>query len=172
MRSVEMRRHTMRVKPGRHLSQAGVDLARRTGNQMGPFDRVLTSTVARAYETAIAMGFAVDQQDDRLRSFGVIVDAEIAWDAGFAAWSHAVSAGRAAARFAHRQATLLRELAASLPEGGRALVITHGGFVEAAAIASLPHAEPAAWGAVCDYCEGAVFQFDGNQVIAVDVVRV
>ncbi|MDQ2741632.1 MAG: hypothetical protein M3Z66_04960, partial [Chloroflexota bacterium] len=60
----------MRVKPGRHLSQAGVDLARRTGNQMGPFDRVITSTVARAYETAIAMGFAVDQQDDRLRSFG------------------------------------------------------------------------------------------------------
>lgn len=172
MRSVEMRRHTMRVKPGRHLSQAGVDLARRTGNQMGPFDRVLTSTVARAYETAIAMGFAVNQQDDRLRSFGVIVDAEIAWDAGFAAWSHAVSQGRAAARFAHRQATLLGELAASLPEGGRALVITHGGFVETAAVASLPHADHAAWGAVCDYCEGAVFHVESHQVIAVDVIRV
>jgi len=172
MRTVEMRRHTMRVKPGRHLSQAGVDLARRTGHQMGPFDRVLTSTVARAYETAIAMGFAVDQQHDRLRSFGVIVDAEIAWDAGFAAWSQVVSEGGAAAHFAHRQVALLGELAASLPEGGRALVITHGGFVEAAAVASLPQADHAAWGAVCDYCEGAVFQFEGDQVIAVDVVRV
>lgn len=172
MRSVEMRRHTMRVKPGRHLSQAGVDLARRTGNQMGPFDRVITSTVARAYETAIAMGFAVDQEDDRLRSFGVIVDAEIAWDAGFAAWSRAVSEGGAAAHFAHRQAALLGELAASLPEEGRALVITHGGFIEAAAVASLPQADHAAWGAVCDYCEGAVFRFEGDQVIAVDVVRV
>lgn len=172
MRTVEMRRHTMRVKPGRHLSQAGVDLARRTGNQMGPFDRVITSTVARAYETAIAMGFAVDQQDDRLRSFGVIVDAEIAWDAGFAAWSHAVSAGRAAAHFAHRQAAMLGELAASLPERGRALVITHGGFVEVAAVAALPRADHAVWGAVCDYCEGAVFCFEGDQVIAVDVVRV
>ncbi len=172
MRSVEMRRHTMRVKPGRHLSQAGVDLARRTGNQMGPFDRVITSTVARAYETAIAMGFAVDQEDDRLRSFGVIVDAEIAWDAGFAAWSQAVNGGGAAAHFAHRQAALLGELAASLPEEGRALVITHGGFIEAAAVASLPQADHAAWGAVCDYCEGAVFRFEGDQVIAVDVVRV
>ncbi len=172
MRSVEMRRHTMRVKPGRHLSQAGVDLARRTGTQMGPFDRVLTSTVPRAYETAIAMGFAVDQQDQRLSSFGVIVHAEIAWDAGFAAWSQAVSEGGAAARFAHRQAALLGELAASLPEGGRALVITHGGFVEAAAVAGLTQADHAAWGAVCDYCEGAVFRFEGDQVVAVDVVRV
>jgi len=172
IRSVEMRRHTMRTKPGWHLSQPGVDLARRTGDQMGPFDRVITSTVPRAYETAIAMGFAVDQQDDRLSSFGDIHDAELSWDAGFAAWSRAVGEGGVAARFAHGQAALLREMIASLPEGSRALVITHGGFVEATAVAGLPHADHAAWGTVCDYCEGAVFRFEGDQVVAIDLVRV
>ncbi|MBZ0278386.1 MAG: hypothetical protein K8I60_19725, partial [Anaerolineae bacterium] len=66
MRYLEMRRHTIRIKPGQHLSQAGVTLARRVGETIGPFDRVITSTIPRAYETAIAMGFAVDEQLDEL----------------------------------------------------------------------------------------------------------
>lgn len=62
MRVLEVRRHTMRSKPGKHLSQAGVSLARHVGETMGSFDRVVTSTLARAFETAIAMGFAVDER--------------------------------------------------------------------------------------------------------------
>ena len=59
MRIIEHRRHTMRVTPGDHLSRAGVDLARRVGETMGRYDLVVTSPVARAFETAIAMGFTV-----------------------------------------------------------------------------------------------------------------
>ena len=87
MRTLEVRRHTMRVKPGQHLSQAGVDLARRIGNTVGPFQRVVTTSIPRAFETAIAMGCAVDEQvEDR----GVImlnddIEMEVEWDAGFAA---------------------------------------------------------------------------------------
>ena len=43
LRIIEHRRHTLRVKPGQHLSQAGVDLARAVGEGMGPFDLVVTS---------------------------------------------------------------------------------------------------------------------------------
>ncbi len=60
MKFIEDRRHTMRTKPGQDLSQAGVALARRTGEKLGPFEHVATSTVPRAFQTAIAMGFAVD----------------------------------------------------------------------------------------------------------------
>ena len=56
MRYLEHRRHSMRVQPGQHLNQAGVALARRVGETMGPFALVVTSTLPRAYETAIAMG--------------------------------------------------------------------------------------------------------------------
>ena len=56
MRTLEIRRHTHRNVPQPHLSQQGVDLARRAGEGLGHFDRVMTSTVPRAFETAIAIG--------------------------------------------------------------------------------------------------------------------
>ena len=43
-RFIEHRRHSMRTKPGQHLSQAGVDLARRVGaRNCDAFDKVYTS---------------------------------------------------------------------------------------------------------------------------------
>src|SRR5947209_16043999 len=95
MRYLELRRHTMRTKPGQHLSQAGVSLARRVGEGLGPFQRVITSTLPRAFETALAMGFAVDEQHDLLGGMPGDVDEEIAWDAGFALLAQAVHRGGA-----------------------------------------------------------------------------
>src|SRR4051812_10890120 len=63
MKTLEIRRHSMRKQGGgSQLSQEGVDYARRLGASMGPFVRVATSVVPRARETAIAMGFAVDEE--------------------------------------------------------------------------------------------------------------
>lgn len=60
---LEVRRHSIRkTTGGSQLSQEGVELARRLGQDMGPFAVVATSVVPRARETAIAMGFAVDQE--------------------------------------------------------------------------------------------------------------
>src|SRR5919199_1578230 len=119
MRYVEHRRHTMRVQPGQHLSQAGVSLARRVGDAMGPFARIVTSTVPRAFETAIAMGFAVDEQRDELAMMGADVDAEVHWQEGFAAFQRAYRLGRATARFCGAQERLLREIVGRVPEGER-----------------------------------------------------
>src|SRR4051812_18346376 len=79
VRTIEHRRHTMRAKPGQHLTQEGVDLARRVGDGMGRFDRVVTSRVPRAYETAIAMGYAVDEQVEALSATPAGVGAEGDW---------------------------------------------------------------------------------------------
>src|SRR5206468_2537395 len=63
MRTLEIRRHSFRKQgAGSQLSQEGVDYARRLGASIGPFARVVTSVVPRARETAIAMGFAVDEE--------------------------------------------------------------------------------------------------------------
>lgn len=64
MQSIEIRRHSYNKKgeargKESHLSQSGVDLARRVGETIGAFDLVLTSAIPRTVETAIAMGFAV-----------------------------------------------------------------------------------------------------------------
>lgn len=172
MRILELRRHTMRAKPGQHLTQAGVTLARRVGDGIGPFDRVITSTVPRAFETALAMGFAVDEELAALAQMGDAVDAEIRWPAPFSEIAAAMRRGGAAAKFGHRLARLLVEIVAALPESGAALVISHGGIVEAAAVACLPDADHAAWGDALGYCEGARLVFDGERFVRGEILRV
>src|SRR5262245_46512870 len=98
MRTIEIHRHCYTRKApirgsGSHLSREGVEQARRIGDGIGPFDRVLTSAVPRTLETAIAMGFAVDSQLDVLGAIPPDVWAEIGhherweWDAAFATFA-------------------------------------------------------------------------------------
>lgn len=154
MRIIDHRRHTMRVKPGDHLSQAGVDLARSVGETMGRYDLVVTSPVARAFETAIAMGFAVDEQWPVLAPMPDEVAAEVDWERGCAEYARAARLKGATARYLADLAEQFRELGRRLPEDGRALVISHGGTVEAAAVACLPDNDFSGWNSSGDYCEG------------------
>ena len=172
MRTLEIRRHTHRNVPRPHLSQQGIDLARRAGEGLGHFDRVITSTVPRAFETAIAMGYAVDEQIEALSTMGDDVDAEIQWNAGFAEWARVVKRGGAAARFAQEQAALWRLIARALPQGGRALLITHGGIIEAGAAGCLPADARPADDAACGYCEGVRVTLDGGTVVNAEMLRV
>lgn len=172
MRYIEVRRHSIRIKPGDRLSQAGVDLARRVGESMGPFQRVITSTLPRAYETAIAMGFAVDEQLEGLCEMSSDVEAEVAWDAGFVAFAEAIRLNGATAAFARKQAEFWRSVAEALPDGGAALLVTHGGFIEAGAVASLPQTDHRAWGRACAWCEGVRLDYEGGQFVEAHILRV
>jgi broad specificity phosphatase PhoE len=171
MRYLEVRRHTMRVKPSKHICQAGVTLARRIGNEMGPFDRVITSDLPRAFETAIAFGFAVDEQMPELNMMGDDVDDEIDYEPDFMGLARAVRKGSAASRFAKRQARLWQSIVSNLPANGRALVVAHGGVIELGAIGCLPDADHAAWGGMLDYCEGVRLGYDDNMFVSIEVLR-
>lgn len=172
MRYLEVRRHTMRMKPNKHISQAGVILARRVGNDMGSFDRVITSDLPRAFETAIAMGYAVDEQMAELSKVGDAVQAEVNWDADFSGYARVVRTGGAAARFARRLAKHWQSIARALPENGRVLLVSHGGIIELGAIGCLPDAEHVNWGASCNYCEGVRLHFDGKSFVDIELLRV
>ena len=165
----------MRAKPGQRLNQAGVDLARRVGDGMGRFDRVVTSLVPRAYETAVAMGYAVDEQMEALSSTpdGLIgEDAEVDLYQGWVAMQRAARAGGIAERYVRLQSQLMRAVAAALPDGGRALVISHGGIVEASAVGCRPDDDFAVWGRACGYCEGVRLSFDGDRCAGAEPLRV
>jgi broad specificity phosphatase PhoE len=172
LRMIETRRHSMRLKPGQHLSRAGVELARRIGGSMGPFDRVITSTIPRAYETAVAMGFAVDEQLESLTQLGADFEAEVKWDAGFPAYALAYQRGGTAASVMGGHARLLTEVAAALPPGGAALIVSHGGIVEAGVVGCLPEWDYNGWGRPCSWCEGARLFFDGSRFVDAQVLRV
>jgi broad specificity phosphatase PhoE len=168
VRYLEVRRHSLRkAGGGSQLSQAGVDLARRIGASIGPFDQVATSVSPRARETAIAMGFAVDAELVTL----VDEDAPAAeyaatrWDeapAPFAALAGIVRAGGPTLALGRAIVTLWRDLVIALPEGGSALVIGHSGQIEVALVTCFLDADHAAWGGPFAPLEGARLSFGGD----------
>lgn len=172
MKFLEIRRHSKRNASQPHLSQEGVSLARRVGNSMGHFDRVVTSTLPRAFDTAIAMGYAVDYELDELLPADGLVSTEMSMDASFAEVARAVKTGRHATSYAQSLAKLWRELVALAGDGGSVLVVTHGGVIELGVAACLPHADAAEWGLAARYCEGARLAFDNDACVAVEILRV
>ena len=171
MRYLEVRRHSMRVKPSQSLSQAGIVLARQIGSTIGPFDLVVTSKLTRAVETAVEMGLTVSDRYAQLGVLGDDVEAEIEWSRSFADFALLVRQGGPTARLAHELAELWRSIVLTVPEGGQALVIAHGGIIEAGAVACVSQAGYGDWGALCGYCEGVRLTFDGEKFASAEVLR-
>lgn len=178
MRELEVRRHSKRRRPGQHLTAWGIALARQVGAGLGPFDAVVTSPLARCIETAVAMGFAVDSTDPRLAGTDgtgeTFPDIErVDWTEGRASLSRLITEGGAMAAFAREQADLWVEFALGVPDGGRGLVITHGGaFLDGAALILQPNAPGLRAGSAASYCEGVRVRFDGRRVAALEVIAV
>lgn len=172
MKTIEIRRHSIRMKPGDHLSQQGVSLARLVGQNLGPFDRVMTSTVPRAFETAIAMGFAVDEQNELMSSYGDAVEMEAPWPLSLGQYAEVIQKGGAAARYANQLADVYRHLADYLADGRAALIVNHGGVAEMGAIACLPNADHTSWGSHFECCEGVRLFWDDGKFVNAEILRV
>ena len=172
MKTIEIRRHSIRQKPGDHLSQPGVTLARLVGQNLGPFDRVITSTLPRAIETAIAMGFAVDELNELMSSHGSDVDREAPWHLSLAGYAEVLRNGGAAARYADQLVEVYRKLANYLPDGRAALVVNHGGIAEMGAVACLPEADHFAWGSHFECCEGIRLLWERGKFVDGEILRV
>jgi len=165
---LEIRRHSIRKQGGgSQLSQAGVVFARETGAKLGPFVRVVASVVPRARETAIAMGFAVDEELVTLLSDRAAYEelSAIRWSEEphpFAALARHVRAGGAFSRYANSVAALLRDIMTPLGGDDAALFVGHSGELEAALVACFPDANHAEWGMAFGPLEGARLFFTGE----------
>ena len=183
-RVLEVRRHSYTKKGdargiGSHLSVEGVRLVRKVGEAMGPFARVVVSDVPRTVETALAMGFAVDE----VLSFGEDLD----WDRVIAEigspsfWHIAepfehIATNLATWPEAYRMGDRYRRewvrLAMSIEDGQAALVVSHGQLMEIAVVSCMPHADRSAWGAPFSHCEGVRFEVVNGQFTRVEFLRV
>jgi len=171
MKTLEIRRHSNRSPFGDHLNQAGITLARLVGQDIGPFERVITSTLPRAFDTAVAMGFAVDEQNDLISSYTAAVEREVPWPQEFETYAEFVKREGAAAKFAHKLAKYYRDIVNHLGEGHSALIISHGGIVELSVVGCLLEEDFSTWGGPVSYCEGARLYWDGKFIRA-EVLRV
>lgn len=172
MKTIEIRRHSIRSIPGEHLNQSGVSLARLVGENLGPFDRVVTSTLPRAFETAIAMGFAVDEQVEFMNTHGFDTERDASWPRSFAAFARRIKHDEAAERYAKKLAGYYTRLADYLAEGRAALVINHGGVLELGVTACFPDADYESWGEAVHYCEGARLFWKDGKCVNAEVLRV
>jgi broad specificity phosphatase PhoE len=172
MKTIEIRRHALRDKPNKHISQEGINVARRVGEEMGPFDLVITSTLPRALETAIAMGFFVHQRLEIIESYGNKIEKEVPWPQPFAVYQTAYQAGGLAMEYMQDLAAFYTSVVEALPEDGAALVISHGGIVEMSAVACLPEADYASSGPHCECCEGVRLFWEEDKCVKVEILRV
>ena len=171
MKTLEIRRHSIRTLSGDHLNQTGVTLARLVGQNVGPFDRVVTSTLPRAFETAIAMGFAVDEQNELMNTYGRDVEREIPWPQPFSVYAAAVQRG-ASAKYANKLKEYFAGIMNYIAEGRSALAVNHGGVVELSVVGCLPHIDFSSWGDAVSYCEGARLFWDDGKFVNAEVLRI
>jgi len=160
----------MRTKPGQHLSQAGVSLARHVGQDLGSFDLAVTSKLSRAIETAIAMGFAADRMIAELGVLPKEVLTAINWPNALTNLSKIVHENEACRQFSQNQAALWNAILDEMSGDQSALIITHGGIIELGAIGLCPDGEHNSWGDAIGYCEGFRFTKQGNGLIC-EVLR-
>lgn len=162
MRTLEHRRHSLRAPSG-HLSPQGVRLARALGPSLPAFDLVVTSPRTRAVETAVALGFAVDDTDDALAEWpDDLSDAvERGGFAGAAAWL--AQPGNADAVKGYRRVML--DALRAVPDGGHGLIVSHLGVVEACVCAVLSSSlDPAALGGCVGVLEGVRLTFEADRL--------
>ncbi len=138
MRWLEVRRHSLTRKDsardrGSHLSADGVALARLVGESLGPFASVVTSASPRAIETAVAMGFAVD---DTVELPSGYVPGEVdrheqwRWPRPYRTYAELLGRGGGLATVAEAHRRIWTSVVAAVPDGAAALVVGHGGGIE------------------------------------------
>ncbi len=180
MRWLEVRRHSLTRKGaargrGSHLSAEGVVLARLVGESLGPFASVVTSASPRAVETAVAMGFAVD---DTVELPSGYVPGEVdhheqwRWPRPYRTYAELVGRAGGLAMVAQAHRRVWTRVVAAVPDGAAALVVGHGGGIEPGLVACLPDADHELWGAPLGHCDGTRLGFDEGRFVSVQFLRV
>lgn len=181
MKFVEVRRHSLRDEKG-SLSPEGIALAHKAaGGLAKKYAACYSGPALRCRQTLEAMGFkeyAVDEGFDslpgkRLRPYMPDVErtlAEKGWGLLQALLEHP-EAKEVLQEAGDRVLQAVKRLARDLPEGGRALVVSHGGCIEPAALLALGNFDLSVIGGELKECEGVVFELAGDEVVGVEVVR-
>ncbi len=179
MRFVEVFRHSKRGE-GKGLSEEGRALARRARALLAPhYDLCVSSPKERARETMEALGFEQYEVDEAFTALNPWepFDAEVsrlAKERGVIPLAACWEIPEALSYLKLQGETFLgavRRIARKLPEDGRALAVSHGGILEAAALHGCARYDLAELGGEIGFCEAAVFRFDGETLAGMGVKR-
>jgi len=170
-RTLEIRRHSMREKPGAHLNAQGIALAKLVATHDKAYDLVVTSNIPRAIETAQAMGCIVDDMQAELGYLPGKVFEQINWPSSIADVAEIAVLNKNCQSFAQLQSDLWLKIANRIGQGEKALIITHGAFIELGLIATLAPMNYSELGPAFGYCEGIRLSFNKER-ISFELMRV
>jgi broad specificity phosphatase PhoE len=180
MKRIELRRNSLR-EGGKGLSAYGLQLARKAKPSLAPsYDLILSSPKRRCVETVRAFGFHHYFADARLgpmdrsplADFEKKIRKQREGDATWIEAAFAVAECRPILKQIAKEAFPALEAAwAFLPEGGRALVVTHSELIEALALLSFPTYRFSHIGRPFGPCEGIEFGFEGESAVAARPIR-
>lgn len=179
MKCVEVFRHSKRGD-GKGLSEEGRALARRARALLAPhYDLCVSSPKERARETMEALGFERYEIDEAFTAVNPWepFDAEVmklAKERGMIPLAACWEIPEALSYLKLQGETFLaaiKRIARKLPEEGRALVVSHGGILEAAALLGCPRFDLADLGGEISFCEAVVFKLDGDKLVGIEVKR-
>ena len=172
MKILEHRRHSIREKPSKHISQEGVNLARKVGESMGGFNRVYSSTAPRAIETAVAMGYAIDETKEMISQTPEKIDKEVEWGTNFQGYFEAYQSSKVVAEYSKELADFHKGLVSELAENSKVLLISHGGLLELAIIGCFPEEDYVSWGDPLDCCEGVRIYLEKGEFHQIELLRI
>jgi broad specificity phosphatase PhoE len=179
MKYVEVFRHSKRGA-GKGLSEEGREMALRARSLLAShYDLCVSSPKERARETLEVLGFERYEIDEAFTAVNPWepYDAEVtklAKERGIIPLAACWEIPEALNYLRMQGETFLgavRRIARKLPEEGRALVVGHGGILEAAALHGCPRYDLAELGGEVGFCAGVVFKFDGENLAGMEVKR-
>jgi broad specificity phosphatase PhoE len=178
MRQLEVRRHSFTKKGdnrgrGSALSSKGVAAARAVGTRIGPVIYVAASQAPRTVETAIAMGYAVDDILPMGSGYvgRVAHHDQWSWPDPFLRYQQLLDDDAALAEAADRELKLWRMVLDRVSEHGKALIVSHGGIIEPTLVAAVPGGDYPNWGQPFSHLDGVRLAFDDGQFLVIDFDR-
>lgn len=179
MKYVEIFRHSKRGE-GKGLNEEGRQLARRARAMLSPhYDLCVSSPKERARETLESFGFNRYELDEAFTAvnpwepFDEAVQ-ELAKERGITPLAACWGIPEALNYLRLQGETMIvaiKRIARKLPEGGRALVVSHGGILEAAALHACPNYALEEIGGEIGFCKGLVFKIDGDNLAGIELKR-
>ena len=179
MKYVEVIRHSKRGA-AKSLSAEGRELARRARALLAShYDLCISSPKDRARETMEALGYERYEVDEAFTAANPWepFDAEVtklAKERAITPLAACWEIPEAVSYLRLQGQTFLaavKRVARKLPEGGRALVVSHGGILEAAALHGCARYALVELGGEIGFCEGVMFKLDGEKLAGLEVKR-
>ena len=149
---------------GSLLSADGVRLARSLGAELPAFSYVLTGPDRRHVETAIAMGYAVDEIVEWPSGYvsGVVAHHDQwQWENPYARYAELLRTSSALHEVVDEHLGHWRRAVDRVGDGEAALIISSGGTIEPVLVAALTDGDYDSWGSALHQLGGASLTFDG-----------